>query len=131
MTAQAIKEQSSYRARFEELLEGVKEAQPSWLARLREGAFGRFEERGFPTTDEEDWKYTSVAPIARGEFRPAKIDEGAADRHAERVAHLVSADNLSSRFRPRAAPLPSMMAMPDPRRKRPWPCRTSWDYICS
>ncbi len=40
------------------------------MTRLREGAFERFEKLGFPTTDEEDWKYTNVAPLARRTFRP-------------------------------------------------------------
>jgi Fe-S cluster assembly protein SufD len=98
MTAQAIKEQSSYRARFEEFFEGAKRGEPSWLAHLREGAFARFEERGFPTTDEEDWKYTNVAPIARGEFVQQKVDEGAAAGHADAVARFVSAEAARSRL---------------------------------
>jgi Fe-S cluster assembly protein SufD len=98
MTAQATKEQSSYRARFEEFFEGAKRGEPSWLAHLREGAFARFEERGFPTTDEEDWKYTNVAPIARGEFRHARVDEGAAAVHADAVARFVSAESARSRL---------------------------------
>ena len=34
----------------------------------REAAFGRFLERGFPTTRDEDWKFTNVAPIAATPF---------------------------------------------------------------
>ncbi|CAN5317734.1 Fe-S cluster assembly protein SufD [soil metagenome] len=41
------------------------------LLRLRERALSRFASRGFPTRREEDWKYTSLAPIAKREFRPA------------------------------------------------------------
>jgi Fe-S cluster assembly protein SufD len=32
---------------------------------LQEAAFARFSERGFPTTHDEDWRFTNVAPIAR------------------------------------------------------------------
>ena len=32
---------------------------------LQEAAFRRFAEAGFPTTHDEDWRFTSVAPIAR------------------------------------------------------------------
>jgi Fe-S cluster assembly protein SufD len=39
-----------------------------WLQELREDAFRRFAESGFPTTHDEDWRFTSVAPIARAEF---------------------------------------------------------------
>ena len=42
-----------------------------WLRQLREDAFARFCETGFPTTRDEDWRFTSVAAIARTAFRPA------------------------------------------------------------
>lgn len=38
-------------------------AGPSWLSALRRGAITRFAESGLPTPRDEDWKYTSVAPI--------------------------------------------------------------------
>src|SRR2546423_13654516 len=66
--AQAIKEQSEYAATFRALQETAWRDAPAWLARLRAAGLARFEAAGFPTTDEEDWKYTNVAPIVRGEF---------------------------------------------------------------
>ncbi|MGA2723592.1 MAG: Fe-S cluster assembly protein SufD [Bryobacteraceae bacterium] len=39
-----------------------------WLQRLREAAFQRFAELGFPTTHDEEWRFTNVAPIARTHF---------------------------------------------------------------
>ncbi len=42
-----------------------------WLSRLREDAFARFYETGFPTTRDEDWRFTNVSAIARTHFRPA------------------------------------------------------------
>src|SRR5215831_10055703 len=39
-----------------------------WLRKLREGGFARFAETGFPTTHDEDWRFTNVAPIARTPF---------------------------------------------------------------
>jgi len=42
-----------------------------WLQELREAAFHRFAELGFPTTHDEEWRFTNVAPIARTKFRPA------------------------------------------------------------
>src|SRR5262245_8826189 len=38
------------------------------LARMREDALNRFASRGFPTTREEEWRFTSVAPIAERAF---------------------------------------------------------------
>src|SRR5438094_9064470 len=52
-------------ARFE------KEAgQPSWLFPLRKAGIARFAELGFPTLQDEDWRFTNVAPIARLPFKP-------------------------------------------------------------
>src|SRR5438876_6927000 len=41
---------------------------PSWLRELRRAAIARFAERGLPTTRDEAWKYTSLAPIAATRF---------------------------------------------------------------
>jgi Fe-S cluster assembly protein SufD len=41
------------------------------IDRIREEARQRFAELGFPTTHDEDWRFTSVAPIARTTFDPA------------------------------------------------------------
>jgi Fe-S cluster assembly protein SufD len=41
---------------------------PAWLADLRRAAVARFEEIGFPTVRDEDWRFTNVAPIARTAF---------------------------------------------------------------
>jgi Fe-S cluster assembly protein SufD len=70
--SQAVKEKSVYADAFREFAERAPEGEPTWVKRLREGAFERFEELGFPTTDEEEWKYTNVAPVARAEFMPAE-----------------------------------------------------------
>jgi Fe-S cluster assembly protein SufD len=47
-----------------------------WLRDLREEAFTDFLDKGFPTTRQEDWKYTSVAAIekSRFAFAPAAAD---------------------------------------------------------
>jgi Fe-S cluster assembly protein SufD len=49
-------------------------AQPKaepWVQALREAAFQRFAELSFPTTHDEEWRFTNVAPIARIQFAPA------------------------------------------------------------
>jgi Fe-S cluster assembly protein SufD len=45
--------------------------QPQWLRTLRENAFGRFCDVGFPTTKDEDWRFTSVAAISQQTFAPS------------------------------------------------------------
>jgi Fe-S cluster assembly protein SufD len=46
---------------------------PSWVAPIRKAAIHRFAELGFPTTKNEEWKYTNVSPIARVAFQPAAV----------------------------------------------------------
>lgn len=45
-----------------------------WIAQTRERALAQFAEQGFPTTRDEEWRYTNVAPIQRSAFRPAAKD---------------------------------------------------------
>ena len=40
-----------------------------WLRKLRRDAFARFCEVGFPTTHDEDWRFTNVTAIAQTPFR--------------------------------------------------------------
>jgi Fe-S cluster assembly protein SufD len=42
-----------------------------WMQQLRDSGFARFAELGFPTTHDEEWRFTNVAPIARAQFARA------------------------------------------------------------
>lgn len=44
---------------------------PAWLHRVRQDAFARFRELGFPTVEDEEWRFTNPAPIARTPFHLA------------------------------------------------------------
>ena len=44
---------------------------PAWLLRIREEAMERFAALGFPTTHDEEWRFTNVTPIARRVFEPS------------------------------------------------------------
>lgn len=58
---------SSYLEAFSELQQRTSR-QPEWLRSLRQEAFGRFCDRGFPTVKDEAWRFTNVAPISREAF---------------------------------------------------------------
>jgi len=45
--------------------------QPSWLLPLRKAGFARFNKLGFPTLQDEDWRFTNLAPLARLPLQPA------------------------------------------------------------
>jgi Fe-S cluster assembly protein SufD len=47
----------------------------SAMAELREHAQSEFARAGYPTTREEEWRFTSVAPIAEAPFAPAPAAE--------------------------------------------------------
>jgi Fe-S cluster assembly protein SufD len=93
--SQAVKEKSIYEEAFREFAR-ARAGEPSWVERLREGAFGRFEELGFPTTDEEDWKYTNVAPLARKAYPPAALEQ--VEVESAGVETFVSAEARRSRL---------------------------------
>ncbi len=72
MVTQTAKEKNIYREALQTLQAGTRaQRSAAWVERLRESAIDRFEQMGFPTVDEEGWKYTNVAPIAKAKFETA------------------------------------------------------------
>ena len=53
----------AYRADYE-----AQPSAPEWLTALRSAGIAQFEKAGFPTMKDEDWHFTSVAPIAGATF---------------------------------------------------------------
>jgi Fe-S cluster assembly protein SufD len=60
---------AAYREQFADFSGNGGGAGPSWLPGMRRHAFDQFANLGFPTTRDEDYHYTSVAPIAETSFR--------------------------------------------------------------
>jgi Fe-S cluster assembly protein SufD len=84
-----------------------------WLRPLREDAFARFWELGFPTTHDEDWRFTNVAPIANTAF--ARAPEGLTLLPAQLEPFHISSAGLrlvfiNGRFAPALTP---PLALPD------------------
>ena len=70
MATEVIKQESNF---WEALYSRQPEYQaPVWLGRLRETAYDRFKELGFPSVKEEEWKYTNVAPLTKLSFQSGK-----------------------------------------------------------
>jgi Fe-S cluster assembly protein SufD len=44
---------------------------PEWLESIRRAAMERFATTGFPTSRDEEWRFTPVGPIAQNPWRPA------------------------------------------------------------
>ena len=43
----------------------------AWLEQLRQQSWGQFSTHGFPTIQEEDWRYTNVTPLIKKSFQSA------------------------------------------------------------
>jgi Fe-S cluster assembly protein SufD len=57
---------------------------PEWLDALRRSAIDRFALTGFPTSRDEEWRFTPIAPIAKGAWR-----------HSSGSAHDVTRQDLA------------------------------------
>jgi len=87
MVLSAAVTENRFTEKFKQSIAGA--ANP-WLKGLREEAFGFFNENGFPTPKNEEWKYTNIAPIGRADFEvgpseglinvTSTLDESAASR---------------------------------------------------
>src|SRR5437868_6307782 len=63
---------ASYLESFTALVKETEATTPPWLRVLRETAFARFCAVGFPTTHDEDWRFTNISALVRAPFRRAR-----------------------------------------------------------
>ena len=70
MVTELVKSENSYQAAFRTLAPTV-----AWLELVRGSAMERFEQLGFPTVADEEWKYTNLATPAKESFTPAAAGE--------------------------------------------------------
>jgi Fe-S cluster assembly protein SufD len=63
-----MKETEPYLQRFARFENETK--QPPWVFPLRKAGIARFDELGFPTVNDEDWRFTNVSAIAKLPFEP-------------------------------------------------------------
>jgi Fe-S cluster assembly protein SufD len=67
--------------------------EPGWLSAARRRALARFVDRGFPTTRDEEWKFTSVAPIVETGF---ELPAGAPAISANRLSGVTLAGEAAA-----------------------------------
>ena len=84
-------------------------AQPRWVGQARDSAMAQFERLGFPTTKLEQWRFTSVTPIAERTFALAKDGFAAARQLSQPmsvpIAHAVC---VNGRFAPQLSLLDTL-----------------------
>jgi Fe-S cluster assembly protein SufD len=72
---------------------------PAWLKELRESAIASFNKLGFPTTRDEDWKYTNIDPIVSTVFQPGgRIAKEATGVGMDEIFALSFSDPNSNRL---------------------------------
>ena len=54
-------------------LSASRASDPAWLTALRQEGYKQFAEAGFPTTHDEDWRFTNVSAIAQTSFALAGV----------------------------------------------------------
>ncbi len=98
---------SAYLADFERFRRELPQ-EPAFVTALRRQAIERFGELGFPTTQQEDWRFTNLAPLTREAFArangaPSSVSPEALSAHAlAGVSRLVFVDG---RFAPELSSL--------------------------
>jgi Fe-S cluster assembly protein SufD len=75
-----------YKQDFASTRDRRSQTEPAELVRAREDALNSFLALGFPTTRDEEWRFTSVAPIAGHSFVQAKASANAGHRSLARLA---------------------------------------------
>jgi Fe-S cluster assembly protein SufD len=72
MVTELVKTENSYQTAFRKVCD-LSPTVP-WLELVRSSAMDRFEQLGFPSVRDEDWKYTNLATLAKERFVPANAD---------------------------------------------------------
>jgi Fe-S cluster assembly protein SufD len=85
--------------------------QPSWLIALRREGYTQFGETGFPTTHDEDWRFTNVSAIAQTRF---VLAGGTAEVTGENLEPFTTASFscclvfVNGRFSPQLSRIPAL-----------------------
>src|SRR5215510_14163954 len=96
--SQVAKEKENYFSAYKLFAQAREGRDPAWIAHLREKAGAAFESLDFPTTRDEEWKYTNVAPILKVPYRESFDPEknGLKTASARDVEPFTFAESLES-----------------------------------
>jgi Fe-S cluster assembly protein SufD len=92
--ARALETALPWLAEHERFLRTLPAGEPASLQALRRLGIERFASLGFPTTRQEEWRFTNVTPVARGTFVRPDNDPDAADPERLKVLELDTAARL-------------------------------------
>ncbi len=95
--AQAAKEKADHFSAYKALAKALAGQDPAWLVNLREKAAAHFEALDFPTTHDEEWKYTNVSAVLKTPFRQ-HFEQDVTDLTVEAIAPFTFAETRQSRL---------------------------------
>jgi len=99
MVTEIATRQNSFGEDFATQQDRATAGTPAWLQRLRANAWQRFEEVGFPSVKDEEWKYTNVAAIAKADFKLGGLSESSSGgARPEELASLGSPETSDSQL---------------------------------
>ncbi len=99
-----------YRLEFADLNQRLSD-QAAWLTALRREGYDQFAEGGFPTTHDEDWRFTNVSAIAQTRFELARHETPIAAKDLARFGVSGFACCLvfvNGKYSPKLSRIPSM-----------------------
>jgi len=103
-----------YRSKFESFEQSLNGAKSTSMHAIRRGAMMRFMELGFPTTRQEEWRFTNILPITKIKFQPILQYElhGVTNRDLEPYAldHAMRLVFIDGMFSPELSNIPPLAA---------------------
>src|SRR5690348_7868727 len=71
---QLAEEKQVHVSNFARMEKASGNGHPSWIDALRRSGIEQFQRVGFPTTKDEEWRFTNVEPIAKVPFKLVTSD---------------------------------------------------------
>ena len=97
--SQVAKEKENYISAYKLLAQAREGRDPAWLVNLRDKAGRAFESLDFPTTRDEEWKYTNVAPVLKVLYRePLSLGDGPKKLTASDASPFTFAESRESQL---------------------------------
>jgi Fe-S cluster assembly protein SufD len=84
----------AFQRELSELPDQPDQAEIRDLSALRQAAIARFAALGFPTTRQEEWRYTNLAPLARAAFQRAPVRMVGGDATSPSAAPVAGAPRV-------------------------------------
>ena len=85
-----------FRTQFLEHKTAQANNEPGWLALVRKNALERFLDKGFPTTRDEEWRFTNVGPLASASFTLSALPRTDAEDDARALKKRFELGKLES-----------------------------------